>query len=459
MEQINTSNRTIEQFKEALPAIECSSGESNLARFSRDESSETPVEPDFVVFPKNAQEVSEIVRYAAAHGIPLTPYGAGSSLEGHAIPVEKGIVLSFDYMNQVVEFLPEDLIVKVQPGVTRKQLNEKINSQGLYFPIDPGADASIGGMCATNASGTTAVRYGSMRDQVLDLEVVLPNGSIIHTGTMAKKSSSGYHLNGLFIGSEGTLGIITEITLKLHGIPEHIVAAVCTFDTPKESIDAAQIVLQSGVPVLRMEYVDDVSIRQINAYGDYNIPEKHSLFFEFAGSKLAAEEAASMTEELMKDLGANNWHREDDSKKRAELWKARHEISYAFSHTPGLAKSSGDVCVPISKLSDLIVYTREMIEESGLLGAILGHVGDGNFHTIVMYRQDDPREVELAEDIKDKMTYKAIELGGTCTGEHGVGIAKRKYQQVEHGEAFQLMKDIKQLLDPTGILNPGKIFE
>lgn len=449
----------LNELKHLLPPGAWSVGESNLAKHSRDESPFNPVEPDIVVFPESTEEVVQIMKFAYEHSIPVTAFGAGSGLEGQAIPLEKGISVSFERMNAIVQFYPEDMIVKVQPGITRLQLNEKVNTQGLYFPIDPGADASIGGMCATNASGTTAVRYGSMRDQVLDLKIVLADGRVIHTGSMSKKSSSGYSLNGLFVGSEGTLGIITEVTMKLHGIPEHVVAARCTFDTPKECIEASQAVLLSGIPVLRMEYVDDVSIKQVNAYGNYTIPEAHSLFFEFAGSKASVEDNARYVEELMNDLGAKHWARETNSKNRADLWKARHEMSYAFGHLPGLKNSGADVCVPISKLANLIVYTRGLIDDSGLLGGIFGHVGDGNFHTSVMYDPKDEEQTLRAESIKDKITFMAIDLGGTCTGEHGVGLGKKKFQMKEHGEAIEVMKSFKTLLDPKNILNPNKIFD
>ncbi|TQR18326.1 FAD-binding oxidoreductase [Psychrobacillus soli] len=435
-----------------------SQSESELYRHSRDESSHPYVEPDFVVFPENVEDVVKVLQLANESGIAVTPFGAGSGLEGQAIPVNKGISLNFDRMNKVIEFSPEDLMITVGPGMTRLQLNEYVNKHGLYFPIDPGADASIGGMVATNASGTTAVRYGSMRDQVLDLEVVLANGTVIHTGSKAKKSSSGYHLNGIFTGSEGTLGVITKITVKLHGIPEKVLAARCTFQTPGECAEAAQAVLSSGIQVMRMELVDAESIQQVNEYGDYSFPEEHSLFFEFAGAPNIVEEEATVVEELMKELGCNNWERANSSKERADLWKARHEMAYAYKHIKGKVSTGSDSCVPISKLAEMVVFGRELLEESGLIGGVFGHVGDGNFHTLVMYDPNDPVEVEKAEHTNEQIALKAIELGGTCTGEHGVGLGKMKYQVAEHGEAVELMKSVKSLFDPKGILNPGKLF-
>ncbi|RNF38385.1 FAD-binding oxidoreductase [Planococcus salinus] len=452
-------NNWLEHLKEKLKTDQYSSSESERYRHSHDESSHHAVEPEVVCFPESKEDIQAILETARTFGIPVTPFGAGSGLEGQAIPVKGGISLDFERMNQVLKFSPEDMQITVQPGITRKQLNKLINRQGLYFPIDPGADASIGGMAATNASGTTAVRYGTMRDQITDMEVVLADGTIIHTGSKAKKSSSGYHLTGLFTGSEGTLGIITEITLKLHGIPEHVIAASCTFSTPRECAEAAHMILLSGIPILRMEFVDALSISQVNTYGNYGIPERHSLFFEFAGMKKAAEEEAVLAEELLTGLGAENWKVAVDAEERSLIWKARHEMSYAFRHLKGTKVTGGDVCVPISKLPDLIDYARELIEESALVGGILGHIGDGNFHTLIVFDSESPAQQEAAELVNEKLAFRAIELGGTCTGEHGVGIGKRKFQQTEHGAAVSVMKNMKQLLDPENLLNPDKIFE
>ncbi|MFJ8066331.1 FAD-binding oxidoreductase [Psychrobacillus sp. NPDC096426] len=448
----------IDRLKDRLGNEKVSQNENELFRHSHDESFHKPVEPDVVCFPTGREDIETIMEVARENSVPITPFGAGSGLEGQAIPIKKGISINFENMNNVVNFSPEDLMITVQPGITRLQLNKFVNRHGLMFPIDPGADATIGGMVATNASGTTAVRYGSMRDQLLDLEVVLANGTVIHTGSLAKKSSSGYHLNGLFAGSEGTLGIITEITLRLHGIPEHTIAARCTFHTPKACAEAAKIILQSGIPVMRMELVDADSISQVNAYGGYNLPVAHSLFFEFAGTMTSVEEEARLVEQLMRELGCENWDVTSRSKERLELWKARHELAYAYQHVKGMANTGADVCVPISKLPELIVYARELIDESGLTGGVLGHVGDGNFHTIVLYDPNVEGELEKAEYTNEALAIRAIEVGGTCTGEHGVGLGKRKFQEREHGEALFIMKQMKQMLDPKGLLNPGKIF-
>lgn len=442
----------------ALGADKVSQNETELSRHSKDESFHPPVKPEVVCFPENTDDVVLIMDIADSFNVAVTPYGAGSGLEGQAIPVQKGITINFERMNNIVTFSPEDLTITVQPGLTRLQLNDIINRQGLHFPIDPGADATIGGMVATNASGTTAVKYGSMRDQVLDLEVVLANGKIIHTGTRAKKSSSGYHLSGLFSGSEGTLGIITEITLRLHGIPEHVVAARCTFDDISSCAEAAQMILLSGIPVLRMELIDDQSIAAINAYGDYDIPIAHSLFFEFAGTKAGVEEEAATAQELMRELGCNHWETANTSKERAQLWKARHEMAYAYRHVKGVAVTGADVCIPISKLPEMVDFARELIEESGLKGGIVGHVGDGNFHTVVSFDPTIPGELDKAEYTNEALALRAIKLGGTCTGEHGVGLGKRKFQEAEHGNAIDVMKQMKQMLDPKNLLNPGKIF-
>lgn len=449
----------IQQLKERLGSNKVSQNETELFRHSHDESSHKAVEPDVVCYPEGRKDVEIIMEIAKSHRVSVTPFGAGSGLEGQVIPVQKGISVNFERMNNVIDFSPEDLKITVQPGITRLQLNKLVNRHGLMFPIDPGADATIGGMVATNASGTTAVRYGSMRDQLLDIEVVLATGSVIHTGTHAKKSSSGYHLTGLFAGSEGTLGIITEITLRLHGIPEHIIAARCTFQTPEACAEAAKTILISGIPVMRMELVDAESISQVNKYGGYSFPVKHSLFFEFAGTMIAADEEAKQAEQLMHELGCENWEVASGSKERTELWKARHEMAYAYRHIKGMANTGADVCVPISRLPDLVVYARELIDESGLTGGILGHVGDGNFHTIVLYDPNVPGEKEKAEYTNEALALKAIEVGGTCTGEHGVGLGKMNFQEAEHGEAVKIMKEIKKLLDPESLLNPGKIFK
>jgi D-lactate dehydrogenase (cytochrome) len=444
---------------EILGQEKVSQSEGQLYHHSKDESYHSPVEPDIVVYPSSKEDVFAIIKFAESNIIPVVPYGVGSGLEGQAIPIKKGISVSFQNMNKVVSFSPEDMLVTVQPGVTRLQLNELVNRHGLFFPVDPGADASIGGMVATNASGTSAVRYGTMRDQVLNLEVVLPSGGIIQTGSLAKKSSSGYHLNGLFVGSEGTLGIFTEITLKLHGIPEAILAARCSFATVDECVQAAHSILLAGIPIARMELVDHVSIQKVNEYSQTSYPVAPSLFFEFHGSSLGVQEDASIVEGIVTDLGSEDWVAETNSKERALLWKARHELAYAFRHqNPKLKAGGSDVCVPISKLAEVVVFARKLIDQSGMEGGVLGHVGDGNFHTILLYDPNNPEQIQAIEDINDQIVKLALSVGGTCTGEHGVGLGKIKYQQQEHGAAMDLMLSIKQLIDPQNIMNPGKLL-
>lgn len=436
-----------------------STSESQLYRHSKDESPYEAVTPDVVCFPETRKDVEQVLKIAREYQVPVVPFGIGSGLEGQAIPVQKGISLDFERMNQVLEFSPEDMTITVEPGVTRMQLNELINKHGFHFPIDPGADATIGGMVATNASGTTAVRYGSMRDQVLNLEIVLADGRVIETGSKAKKSSSGYHLTGLFTGSEGTLGIITKITLKLHGIPEHVIAARCTFPSVEVCAEAAYVILASDLPVMRMELVDAVSIQTVNDYGDYTIPVHDSLFFEFAGAKTAVEAQVKLAKELMEDLGCDHWSVAATSKERNELWKARHEIAYAYLHQQGKTFLMTDVCVPISRLPELVKLARDAFEQAGLEGSVLGHVGDGNFHTLVLFDPNNEEECARADEVNERLVLKALEVGGTCTGEHAVGLGKRKFQRKEHGEALDVMKSVKQLFDPDNLLNPGKIFE
>lgn len=445
--------------KKVVKQDQISVSETELYRHSHDESAHTPVMPNVVVFPETTSDIQAILQIANEHEAAVTPYGAGSGLEGQVIPLQKGISLNLERMNRVIDFSPEDMIITVQPGITRSQLNEHINKYGLHFPIDPGADATIGGMTATNASGTTAVRYGVMRDQLLNIEVVLPDGRIIETGSHAKKSSSGYHLTGLFAGSEGTLGVISKITLQLHGIPEHVQAARCTFDTIEACAEAAYAVLASDAAITRMELVDAASIRTVNAYGDYHFPEAHSLFFEFDGTEASVAGQVAAVKSLMEEIGCDHWTVASTTKDRNELWRARHEMAYAYSHQQGKQYFITDVCVPISKLPLLVHYARECMEEAGIEGGILGHVGDGNFHTFLLFRKDDENEKNRALSVNEKLALKAIEVGGTCTGEHGVGIGKRKFQRKEHGHALDVMWSIKQLLDPKNTMNPGKIFE
>ncbi|MBN8207767.1 FAD-binding protein [Bacillus sp. NTK071] len=430
-----------------------------LEQHSKDESYHTPHDPDVVVFPKTTEEVSKIIKTANDNQVPIIPFGLGSSLEGHVIPYHGGISIDFQMMNKVLEVRPKDFLVKVQPGVTRSQLNKELKKHGLFFTVDPGADATLGGMAATNASGTMSVRYGVMRDQVRDLEVVLADGRVIHTGSMTAKSSSGYHLNGLFVGSEGTLGTFTELTLNVNGIPEATLAGRIVFPSIEKAVSTVTNILHVAIPVARIELVDARSVQQVNKTNETNYIEKPTLFVEFHGNEAGLKQDVVFAQSIAEDNDCEEFIFEHDTKKRALLWEARHNLAYSFSHgSPGKKMMVTDVCVPISELTRAIVDARKAIETYGLDGALLGHVGDGNYHAIVMIDPSDSDELDRAMKLNQHLVHYALERGGTCTGEHGVGTGKTQYQQKEHGPALDVMKALKQTLDPKGILNPGKIF-
>jgi D-lactate dehydrogenase (cytochrome) len=428
-----------------------------LEQHSRDESYHRPHTPDVVVFPRNAAEVSEVVKFANSHRIPVVPFGMGTSLEGHVIPYQGGITLDFQRMNQIVEIRPEDQLVRVQPGVTRSQLNKELKKYGLFFSVDPGADATLGGMAATNASGTTAVRYGVMRDQVRDLEVVLANGQIIRTGGLAVKSSAGYNLTGLFVGSEGTLGIFTELTLRVYGIPESILAARASFPSVESAVRTAVSLLAVGIPIARVELVDRVSMEKLNRHSGTHYEEAPTLFLEFHGNEAGLQQDVQFAKDLAADHGCSGFAFETDAKGRNTLWEARHNLAYAFVHgSKGKKIMVTDVCVPLSELAGAITYAREQIEGAGVEGGLLGHVGDGNFHALLLVDPTNRDDLDKAERVNANLVDYALRCGGTCTGEHGVGVGKLKYLRREHGEALDLMKQVKQLFDPHNILNPGK---
>ncbi|MDR6999254.1 FAD-linked oxidase C-terminal domain-containing protein [Neobacillus niacini] len=449
----------LDELRKILPEEQVTVNPTVLEQHSRDESYHTPHLPDVVVFPKNKEEVSKVLKFANDHEIPVTPFGFGSSLEGHVIPYHGGISLDFQLMNRVLEVRPNDFLVQVQPGVTRTQLNKELKKYGLFFPVDPGADATVGGMAATNASGTTSVRYGVMRDQVRDLEVVLADGRIIHTGSMTAKSSSGYHITGLFVGSEGTLGAFTELTLRVYGIPEVISAARAIFPSVEEAVATVTEILSAGIQMARIELVDARSIQQVNIYNRTEYPVKPTLFMEFHGNEAGLEYDADFAEKIALDHGCEEFLFETDSKARAQLWEVRHNLAYAFVHkSPGKKMMVTDVCVPMSELGGAIHDAREAIDRIGLDGALLGHVGDGNYHSIIMIDVDDPEEMKKAAELNAHLVGYALSRGGSCTGEHGVGVGKVKYQRKEHGESLEVMKAIKFALDPKGIFNPGKIF-
>jgi len=425
----------------------------------RSEAYHAPHPPDVVAFPETTAEVAAIVAACAAAGVPIVPFGAGTSLEGNALSIHGGVCIDFARMNRVLEIYTEDMDCRVQPGVTRKQLNAELRNSGLLFPIDPGANASIGGMASTRASGTMAVRYGTMRDNVLALEVVLANGKIIRTSRRARKSAAGYDLTRLFVGAEGTLGVITEITLRLHPVPEAISAAVCPFDSFDGAVDTAISVIQHGIPVARIELLDDVMIRGVNLHAKLGILERHTLFFEFHGTPAAVAEQSMRAEEIARDRGALDFQTATRAEDRSRLWNARDNTLYAgLGLRPGAKAVITDVCVPISRLAECLTETRCDIESSGLIAPIVGHVGDGNFHTLILVDPEVPNEHARAKILHERMVERALRLDGTCTGEHGVGIGKVAFLYSELGGAVSVMKAIKHSLDPDNIFNPGKIL-
>lgn len=415
--------------------------------------------PDAVAFARSTEEVAKIVQVCARHGRPVIPFGTGTSLEGHVAAINGGISIDLTQMDAVLEVNAEDLDCRVQAGVTRKQLNEHLRDTGLFFPIDPGADASLGGMTATRASGTNAVRYGTMRENVLGLTVVLADGRVIRTGGRARKSAAGYDLTRLFVGSEGTLGVITEIQLRLYGIPEAISAAVCSFETLEGAVNTVIMTIQSGIPVARIELLDEVQMDAVNRYAKLTYPVLPTLFFEFHGTERGVEEQVEMVGEIAGELGGSEFRWARQQEDRAKLWQARHDAYYAaLALRPGAKGWPTDVCVPISRLAECILETKRDIEASGLIAPIVGHVGDGNFHLSFIIDPDDPDEMKRAEALNERMVMRALAMGGTCTGEHGIGTGKMGFLQAEHGEAVGAMRQIKQALDPDNIMNPGKIL-
>jgi D-lactate dehydrogenase (cytochrome) len=426
----------------------------------RDESAFSVPPPDAVVFAESTQDVSDAVKLAAQYKVPVIPFGAGSSVEGHLLAVQGGISIDVSRMNQVLAIHAEDLTVTVQPGVTRKALNEAVKSTGLFFPIDPGADASIGGMCATRASGTNAVRYGTMRDNVLALDVVTASGELIHTGTRAKKSSAGYDLTRLMVGSEGTLGILTEITLKLYPLPEAVMAATCSFASLADAVNTTIQIIQMGVPIARCELLDAVTVRMVNTHSKLSLPESALLLMEFHGSPAGVQEQVETVQAIATEFGGDTFEWAHTPEERTRLWTARHNAYFAgVQSRPGCKVISTDACVPISRLADALLDSVAETQASGIPYFMVGHVGDGNFHMGYLINPDDPRERELAEQLNAQMVRRALALGGTCTGEHGVGLHKKGFLLEETGSgAVAMMRAIKNALDPDNILNPGKIF-
>jgi D-lactate dehydrogenase (cytochrome) len=425
-----------------------------------DESSYDPMPPDAVVFAQATGEVAEAVKLCSAYDVPIIPYGTGTSLEGHVLALQGGVCVDLSQMNRVVAIHAEDLTATVQAGVTRKQLNQEIKDTGLFFPIDPGADASLGGMAATRASGTNAVRYGTMRENVLALTVVTSDGRIIRTGTRARKSSAGYDLTRVFVGSEGTLGIITEVTVKLYPQPEAISAAVCSFPSASDAVKAVIQTIQTGIPVARVEFLDENGVKAINAHDKLGLPEKPLLLFEFHGSEHGVKEQAGLVQNIAAEHCASGFEWAIRPEDRSRLWTARHNAYFALLQMrPGYRSITTDCCVPISQLAECILETKADCEKNDVVYSIIGHVGDGNFHVLMLVDPHDPAEMSKAEGINSRMVARAIAMDGTCTGEHGVGLHKMDFLIQEHGEdAIDMMRSLKHALDPKNIMNPGKII-
>ncbi|AEI50772.1 FAD-binding oxidoreductase [Runella slithyformis] len=415
--------------------------------------------PDVVVFPNTTEEVSAIVVICAKYGIPIVPFGAGTSIEGHVLALKGGVCIDLRNMNQVPEINREDMYVTVQAGVTRNQLDELLEGTGFFFPIGPGVNATLGGMASTRASGTNAVRYGTMKDNVLALTAVMPDGKIIKTGSKAKKSSAGYDLTRLLVGAEGTLGIITELTLKLHSEPETVYAAICAFPSVEAAVATAIKTIQKGVPIAKIELLDDAMMRAINRYSALSYPEVPTLFLEFQGTVAEVEGQIAKVEEYARFYGASDFLWEKDAANRKRLWRARTDAApAAMALRPGAQLMSTDVCVPISRLAKCIVDTQRDIEETGIIAPILGHVGDGNFHLTILIDSEDKEEFNRAKALNERLVRRALAMGGTCTGEHGIGVGKLPYMALEHGDSLEVMRAIKLAIDPQNLMNPGKLL-
>jgi len=416
--------------------------------------------PDAVVFPQTTEEIVNIVKLCSEHHVPIIPFGAGTSLEGHLNAPHGGLSLDLSHMNKVLEVNQEDLDCVVEAGVKREQLNEYLRDTGLFFPVDPGADATLGGMAATRASGTNAVRYGTMRDAVLNLTAVMADGSVVRTARRARKSSAGYDLTHLLVGSEGTLGVITELTLRLHGIPESIMSAVCPFNSVQGACDATIAAIQLGLGLARVEFLDEVQIDASNAHSKMDLPRAPTLFLEFHGTTASTREQVDTFAEIAADNGGGAFQWAERAEDRNKLWAARHDAYWAArTYRPGAQAIVTDVCVPISRLAECVVETQKDIAELGLVAPIVGHIGDGNFHVLPLIDMDNEQEVKAAHGFLDRLVGRALAMDGTCTGEHGVGAGKMKYMQAEHGSGVEVMRAIKKTLDPHNIFNPGKVVE
>ncbi|HUE87417.1 MAG TPA: FAD-linked oxidase C-terminal domain-containing protein [Vicinamibacterales bacterium] len=427
---------------------------------SHGESWHAAASPDAVAYPETTGEVAAIISACGRVRVPVIPFGMGSSLEGHVNAIEGGISIDLTRMNRVLRVSPDDLDVTVEAGVTHRKLNDHLKNTGLMFPVDPGADATLGGMAATRASGTTAVRYGTMRENVLGLTVVLADGRTIHTGGRARKSSSGIDLTRLFVGSEGTLGVITELTLRLFGRPEAVSAAVCSFKTMEGAAAAVITTIQLGIPVARIEIIDEQQLEIVNRYSKTRYAIAPTLFFEFHGiSRAAVDEQAIAVQDIANDNGAMDFQWATTPEERATLWQARHDVLYAtIASRPGARPWTSDVCVPISRLSECILETQDDLRRSNIVAPLVGHAGDGNFHLIFMVDTEDTAEMAAVKAANVRLVERALRLGGTCTGEHGVGLGKLQYLREEHGDSLDVMRAIKRALDPHDIMNPGKLI-
>ena len=438
-----------------------STAQAMREQHSRGEDTTPPTLPDAVAFVQTTDEVSRIMVLCHQHGVPVVPFGAGTSLEGHVNPVRGGISLDLSQMTAVLELNTEDMDCLIEPGVTRQALNDFLRAEGLFFPVDPGSHCTIGGMCATRASGTNAVRYGTIRENVLGLEVVLADGRVIQTGGRTRKAANGYDLTRLFIGSEGTLGVITKVRLRLHGIPEGISAAVCQFPTLAAAVEAVSTVMQSGIPVARIELLDEDQMEACIRYSKLEgFEATTTLFLEFHGSPASVVEQAETVEAVARDFGATSFEAATDPETRNRLWKARHDAYWAaIALKPGHRGITTDVCVPISRLTEAVVKAKETAKASGQTSCIVGHVGDGNFHCLILFPDNDQAALEKAWALDREIVAQGLALGGTCSGEHGIGLGKREFLEQEHGDgALSVMRALKATFDPKGILNPGKMF-
>lgn len=449
----------VESVHQFLENDQISQNDTVREQHSVDESYHKGSVTQVVLFPRSTEETSRIVQEASRYKLPIVPFGLGTSLEGHVIPLQECVTIDFSEMNAIIDVSPDDLLVTVQPGVTRSQLNRELKKHGLFFSVDPGADATLGGMAATNASGTTSVRYGIMRDQVRDLEVVLASGEVIHTGSKAAKSSAGLHLNGLFVGSEGILGCITELTLKVYGIPEYEMAGRATFPSVENAVQAVVSLLQSGIPVARVELLDETSLKQLNHHQKTAYPEIPTLFLEFHGNEAGLAQDIEFMKEIVAMYDYEAIEFVTDHAERNRLWEARHNLAYSYIHAfPGRKMMVTDVCVPISELAGAVRHAQQQLQELKLIGGVTGHVGDGNFHVILMIDLANSDEKHRANVFNESLVTYALERNGTSTGEHGVGYGKQKYMEQEFGAALGVMQQIKAALDPQGIMNPGKLL-